>query len=69
MKEDNEWLVDWFMNKNAHLYLCGPAGRVPAAVRIGLVDAFQQYGGMNATEADEYVTGLQIEGRYNLDVW
>merc|ERR1719326_2559590 len=28
IKEDSELLVDWFMNKNGHLYLCGPAGRV-----------------------------------------
>lgn len=69
MREQRELLVDWFLNKNAHLYLCGPAGRVPAAVRAGLLDAFVELGGMEKTEADEYLTQLQIDGRYNLDVW
>lgn len=58
IREDSELLVDWFMNKNGHLYLCGPAGRVPSAVRAQLAEAFQQFGGMNATEADEYLTAL-----------
>ena len=58
IKEDSELLVDWFMNKNGHLYLCGPAGRVPSAVRAQLAVAFQEFGGMGATEADEYLTAL-----------
>ena len=58
IREDEELLVDWFMNKNGHLYLCGPAGRVPSAVRAQLALAFQEHAGMNATEADEYLTAL-----------
>lgn len=69
MKEQDKLLVDWFMNENAHLYLCGPAGSVPAAVRKMLAAAFEEHAGMSAEEADAYLTELQIAGRYNLDVW
>ena len=40
IREQAEMLVDWFMNQNGHLYLCGPAGRVPSAVRAQLVESF-----------------------------
>jgi len=56
MKEQSELLVDWFQNKNAHLYLCGPAGRVPASVRLQLAEAFVEHGGLTKDEADKYLT-------------
>lgn len=67
--ENPDIIYDYLVKENGFFYLCGPAGNVPAAVRKQIIAILQEKGGMSEEEADKYLVNMQIEGRYNLDVW
>ncbi len=68
MDENYQELYDLIYKQNGYFYLCGPAGRIPAEARKSIINAFVQ-NGHTEKAADEYLTQMQIDGRYNLDVW
>jgi len=67
--EHPEIVYDYLWKKKGFFYLCGPAGNVPPSVRKAVVDAFVSQGGHTPEEADQMVTQMQIEGRYNIEAW
>ena len=64
-----EVIYDYLGRKKGYFYLCGPAGNVPTAVRKAVVDSFVTAGGHSPAEAENLVTQMQIEGRYNVEAW
>ena len=69
MAEHPEMLYDYLHKKKGYFYLCGPAGNVPPAVKQAVVDSFVSVGGHKPEEAEQMVTDMQIEGRYNVEAW
>ncbi|SFU26932.1 NADPH-dependent assimilatory sulfite reductase flavoprotein subunit [Xenorhabdus koppenhoeferi] len=58
------WLKD-----GAHLYVCGDANRMAKDVEQTLLDIISQQGGMDAEQADEFLSELRLERRYQRDVY
>jgi len=67
--ESSEIVYDYLVNQNGYYLLCGPGGPPVKACRKGLEDSMVKHGGMTEEEASEYVMQMQIEGRYNEEVW
>lgn len=67
-KENQELIQDLLHKQGGQQQLCGPNGPV-AECRDALVDAYVNVGGHSREEADQMITKMQIEGRYNLDTW
>eukprot|EP01062_Namystynia_karyoxenos_P065528 TRINITY_DN5917_c0_g1_i1.p1 TRINITY_DN5917_c0_g1~~TRINITY_DN5917_c0_g1_i1.p1 ORF type:complete len:2055 (+),score=809.41 TRINITY_DN5917_c0_g1_i1:120-6284(+) len=67
--ESSEQVYDYLVNKNGYYLLCGPGGPPVQACRKALEDSMVKHGGMTPQEAEDYVTQMQIEGRYNEEVW
>ena len=67
--EDPHLLYDYMVRKNGYFYLCGPAGGMPAQMKQAVIDAFVEAGGHSQAEATKMVTDMQINGRYNVEVW
>jgi sulfite reductase alpha subunit-like flavoprotein len=66
----NAELMDKYIVKgNGYFYLCGPAGNMPPQVRQAVVEACSEGSGMDMKDMDEYVTNMQINGRYNVEAW
>ena len=51
------------------VYVSGSSGKMPTAVRVALVEVFQDYGGMNQTAAEAYLTQMEKKGRYKQETW
>ncbi|PHM73331.1 NADPH-dependent assimilatory sulfite reductase flavoprotein subunit [Xenorhabdus kozodoii] len=58
------WLQD-----GAHLYVCGDANRMAKDVEHALLDIISLQGGMDAEQADEFLSELRLERRYQRDVY
>ncbi|PHM25891.1 NADPH-dependent assimilatory sulfite reductase flavoprotein subunit [Xenorhabdus ehlersii] len=58
------WIQD-----GAHLYVCGDANRMAKDVEQALLDIISQHGGMDAEQADEFLSELRLERRYQRDVY
>ncbi|PHM39068.1 sulfite reductase subunit alpha [Xenorhabdus mauleonii] len=58
------WIQD-----GAHLYVCGDANRMAKDVEQTLLDIISQQGGMDAEQADEFLSELRLERRYQRDVY
>ena len=57
------------MHKGGCFYYCGLAGRAPAAIRKGIMDAFVKEEGISEDKADSYLAQMERDGRYNLECW
>ncbi|KAJ5381716.1 uncharacterized protein N7496_004144 [Penicillium cataractarum] len=57
------------------VYICGSSGRMPQAVREGLIEAFAQGGApmtgqpYTRAQAEEYLIGMEKSGRYKQETW
>ena len=51
------------------VYVCGSSGTMPKAVRAALVDVFRECGGMDEGGAEEWLEGMEREGRYKQETW
>ncbi|CAM3390430.1 NADPH-dependent assimilatory sulfite reductase flavoprotein subunit [Xenorhabdus nematophila] len=58
------WIQD-----GAHLYVCGDANRMAKDVEQTLLDIISQQGGMDVEQADEFLSELRFERRYQRDVY
>ncbi|RLM24246.1 sulfite reductase [NADPH] flavoprotein, alpha-component [Brenneria alni] len=58
------WLQD-----GAHLYVCGDANRMAKDVELALLDVVAEHGGMDTEQADEFLSDLRLERRYQRDVY
>lgn len=68
LREQGADVWQWLQN-GAHLYVCGDASRMARDVDDALQDIVQQYGGLSAEDADDYLTTLRSERRYQRDVY
>lgn len=59
-----QWLRD-----GAHLYVCGDATHMARDVEATLLTIIQQHGGLSAEDANDYLTTLRAERRYQRDVY
>ncbi|MCL2893889.1 NADPH-dependent assimilatory sulfite reductase flavoprotein subunit [Brenneria tiliae] len=58
------WLQD-----GAHVYVCGDANRMAKDVEQALLDVVAEHGGMDTEQADEFLSDLRLERRYQRDVY
>ncbi|WP_350307352.1 NADPH-dependent assimilatory sulfite reductase flavoprotein subunit [Photorhabdus viridis] len=68
LREQGEEVWRW-IKEGAHLYVCGDANRMAKDVERALLDIISEYGGMDAEQADEFLSELRLERRYQRDVY
>jgi sulfite reductase (NADPH) flavoprotein alpha-component len=68
MKEQGQHLYDW-LERGAHLYVCGDATRMAGDVHQALLEVIEEQGAMTAERAAEYVSALKAARRYQRDVY
>ncbi|EIX1612915.1 NADPH-dependent assimilatory sulfite reductase flavoprotein subunit [Cronobacter sakazakii] len=68
IREQGAELWRWIL-EGAHLYVCGDANRMAKDVEQALLEVIAAYGGMDAEAADEYLSELRVERRYQRDVY
>lgn len=68
LREQGAELWRW-INDGAHIYVCGDANRMAKDVEQALLEVIAQFGGMDAEAADEYLSELRVERRYQRDVY
>ena len=61
-------LFDWIQG-GAHIYVCGDATHMAKDVHQALLQIAQQEGGLDATQAKEWLDELAAQGRYARDVY
>eukprot|EP01059_Diplonema_ambulator_P020307 TRINITY_DN3404_c0_g1_i1.p1 TRINITY_DN3404_c0_g1~~TRINITY_DN3404_c0_g1_i1.p1 ORF type:complete len:1855 (+),score=788.42 TRINITY_DN3404_c0_g1_i1:131-5695(+) len=69
ISENEDEIYEYLVKQKGYYLLCGPGGPPVKAARAALEAAFVNKGGMSPEEANNYVTQMQIEGRYNEEVW
>jgi len=68
MRDDGRDIWGW-LERGAHIYVCGDATRMAKDVEAALVDIVVAHGGRGATEAASFVSALKKQGRYQQDVY
>jgi len=58
------WLQD-----GAHVYVCGDANRMAKDVEQALLDVIAEHGAMDLEAADEFLSELRLDRRYQRDVY
>ncbi|EFU2867838.1 NADPH-dependent assimilatory sulfite reductase flavoprotein subunit [Salmonella enterica] len=68
LREQGAELWRW-INDGAHIYVCGDARRMAADVEKALLEVIAEFGGMDLEAADEFLSELRVERRYQRDVY
>jgi len=68
IKENAAEVFSW-LERGAHLYICGDANRMAKDVHNTLVDVIAEQGGLTAEQAEEYLKSLRSNKRYQKDVY
>ncbi|RAX00372.1 MULTISPECIES: NADPH-dependent assimilatory sulfite reductase flavoprotein subunit [unclassified Photorhabdus] len=68
LREQGEEVWRW-IKEGAHLYVCGDANRMAKDVEHALLDIIAEHGGMDTEQADEFLSELRLERRYQRDVY
>ncbi|ECF6066490.1 NADPH-dependent assimilatory sulfite reductase flavoprotein subunit [Salmonella enterica subsp. diarizonae] len=68
LREQGAELWSW-INDGAHIYVCGDANRMAKDVEQALLEVIAEFGGMDLESADEYLSELRVERRYQRDVY
>ncbi|MFJ2999393.1 NADPH-dependent assimilatory sulfite reductase flavoprotein subunit [Raoultella planticola] len=68
LREQGGELWRW-INDGAHIYVCGDANRMAKDVEQTLLDVIAEFGAMDAEAADEFLSELRVERRYQRDVY
>ncbi|SUB81947.1 Sulfite reductase [NADPH] flavoprotein alpha-component [Pragia fontium] len=68
LRENGSELWQWIQS-GAHLYVCGDANRMAKDVERALLDVVSTHGAMTPEQADEYLSELRLEKRYQRDVY
>ncbi|NIY48583.1 NADPH-dependent assimilatory sulfite reductase flavoprotein subunit [Cedecea colo] len=68
LREKGAELWNW-INEGAHIYVCGDANRMAKDVEQALLEVVAEFGGMDLESADEFLSELRIERRYQRDVY
>jgi sulfite reductase alpha subunit-like flavoprotein len=69
IEQNPDLISKYLVDGDGYFYLCGPAGSMPPAVRASVVNSINEGSGMGHEKADELVTYMQINGRYNVEAW
>lgn len=68
LREKGAELWRW-IQEGAHIYVCGDASRMAKDVEQALLDVISEQGGMDTETADEFLSELRVERRYQRDVY
>jgi sulfite reductase (NADPH) flavoprotein alpha-component len=68
LREKGAELWSW-INEGAHIYVCGDANRMAKDVEQVLLEVVAEFGGMDIETADEFLSELRVERRYQRDVY
>lgn len=68
LREQGAELWRW-INDGAHIYVCGDANRMAKDVEQALLEVIAEFGGMEVEAADEFLSELRVERRYQRDVY
>ncbi|MDR0217954.1 MAG: NADPH-dependent assimilatory sulfite reductase flavoprotein subunit [Enterobacteriaceae bacterium] len=68
LREQGEEIWRW-IQAGAHIYVCGDANHMAKDVEQALLAIISQQGGMDAELADEFLSELRLERRYQRDVY
>jgi ferredoxin-NADP reductase len=68
IKENAKEVFEW-LERGAHLYICGDANRMAKDVHNTLVDVIASQGGLTAEQAEDYLKSLRSNKRYQKDVY
>ena len=68
IRENGAEFFAW-LERGAHLYICGDADRMAKDVHQALVDVISQYGELSAEQAEQYLKDLRSAKRYQKDVY
>ena len=68
LRQQGAELWRW-INDGAHIYVCGDANRMAKDVEQALLEVVAEQGGMDLESADEFLSELRIERRYQRDVY
>ncbi|MBD8214837.1 NADPH-dependent assimilatory sulfite reductase flavoprotein subunit [Erwinia persicina] len=58
-----------WIEEGAHIYVCGDANRMAKDVEQALLEVVAEFGAMDIESADEFLSELRIERRYQRDVY
>ncbi|ANC41110.1 sulfite reductase subunit alpha [Hafnia alvei] len=68
LREQGAEVWRW-IEQGAHIYVCGDANRMAKDVEQALLVLLAEHGGMDAEQADEFLSELRVERRYQRDVY
>lgn len=68
IKEQAKDVFAW-LERGAHLYICGDANRMAKDVHNALVEVIETQGQLNTEQAEEYLKNLRNNKRYQKDVY
>ncbi|MBL4942650.1 MAG: assimilatory sulfite reductase (NADPH) flavoprotein subunit [Colwellia sp.] len=68
LKEQASEVFAW-LERGAHLYICGDANRMAKDVHQTLVDIISEQGQLNSEQAEQYLKDLRSNKRYQKDVY
>lgn len=68
LREKGAELWRW-LQEGAHIYVCGDASRMAKDVEQALLEVVATHGGMDLEAADEFLSELRVERRYQRDVY
>ncbi|MFI8415224.1 NADPH-dependent assimilatory sulfite reductase flavoprotein subunit [Serratia sp. NPDC078593] len=68
LREQGAEVWRW-IQEGAHIYVCGDANRMAKDVENTLLALVAEHGGMDTEQADEFLSELRIERRYQRDVY
>nr|QXF14403.1 sulfite reductase [NADPH] flavoprotein alpha-component [uncultured bacterium] len=68
LKENASEVFAW-LERGAHLYICGDANRMAKDVHNTLLEIIAEHGKLNAEQAEDYLKSLRSNKRYQKDVY
>ena len=68
LKEQASEVFAW-LERGAHLYICGDANRMAKDVHNALIEIIQEHGKLTAEQAEDYLKSLRSNKRYQKDVY
>ena len=68
LKEQAEDVFAW-LERGAHLYICGDANRMAKDVHQTLIDIISEQGKLSSEQAEQYLKDLRSNKRYQKDVY
>eukprot|EP00479_Gromia_sphaerica_P000261 TRINITY_DN1025_c0_g1_i1.p2 TRINITY_DN1025_c0_g1~~TRINITY_DN1025_c0_g1_i1.p2 ORF type:complete len:150 (+),score=33.17 TRINITY_DN1025_c0_g1_i1:1114-1563(+) len=70
LEQKNAEIIWKCLNEHGgNLYICGDGKRMAKGVHKALVEVVQEFGDMSEEQSEAYLSDLQAENRYQLDVF